>query len=207
MRASDRDRCKSGISSVCVALILLSALIFSASALSAEYTVFDNATGYHAAVEIQDAESYAFVKPGMLGEKVPDKVTNVSLYYVNGTNASFEDKGRSISFEKGNYTVYFDSGLEGKNFQALYDSFYNVTLSLPAGYDVRNPLLGMVSNGGEADETDGNVTVSWTRKSYVEARFYDDFQVELLIIFGTFWIALVVVFLVPYLLSRRKNEP
>ncbi|MBP2134164.1 hypothetical protein J2128_002130 [Methanomicrobium sp. W14] len=206
MRPADRDRCRFRVTSFCAALIILSSLVFCVSGLNASYYVYENASSYHASVDIQNLDGFEFLQPGILGEKVPLEVSNVSLAYENGTNATFEDKGRSITFEKGNYTAGYDAELKNKDFQVLFDNFYNVTLYLPKGYDVRNPLLGTVSTGGSATENNGTVQIDWTRKSYAEARFYDAFQVEILTIFGTFWIALVAVFLVPYILSRRKSQ-
>ncbi|MDD3978257.1 DUF5803 family protein [Methanomicrobium antiquum] len=210
MRTSNRDRSRFRVASCSIALILLSALlVFSASGLNASYFVYDNATGYHAAVEITDSERHDFIKPGILGEKVPLEVSNITLLYENQTSAEFKNIGRSISFEKGNYTVVFDAKVSNKNFQALFGTNYNITLHLPPGYDVRNPLLGMVSSGGnvETSELNGNETIiiEWTKKTFCEARFYDDFQLELLIIFGTFWMAIAVIFLVPYIMTRKKE--
>jgi len=211
MQTSDRDRCRFRIASCSIALILLSAfLVFSASGLDASFFVYDNATAYHAVVEIEDTDRYEFIQPGLLGEKIPLEVTNVSLLYKNGTEAAFEDKGRSIEFETGNYTALYDAKLKDNHFQALFTKPFNITLHLPPGYDVRNPLLGMVSTGGSVNtaETNGNETIviDWTKKTFCETRFYDSFQVQLLTIFGTFWIALVAIFLVPYILTRRKDE-
>ncbi|MBN2735212.1 MAG: hypothetical protein JXQ82_10230 [Methanomicrobiaceae archaeon] len=211
MQTPHRDRCKYRIASLCIALIILSAsVVFSVSGLNAHYYVYDNATGYHAAVEIEDCESYEFIQPGVLGEKIPLQVSNITLYKSTGSNATFEDKGRSISFEKGNYTAAYDAELKNKDFQVILSSPYNVTLYLPQGYDVKNPLLGMVSTGGIVstieDGDNETITIEWTKKMFCEARFYDAFQVEILTIFGTFWIALVAVFLVPYLMTRKKKE-
>lgn len=211
MQSPDRDKRRFRIASCSTALIFLSALlIFSASALDAGYFVYDNATGYHAAVEILDSDRFDFIRPGFMGEKVPLEVSNITLLYENQTSAEFKHAGRRISFESGNYTVLFDARLSDNNFQAIFDTIYNVTLHLPAGYDVRNPLLGMVSTGGSVSTAKINenetIVIEWTKKTFCEARFYDQFQVQLLTIFGTFWIALAAVFLVPYILTRNREE-
>ena len=206
MRTSGRDRCRFRVFALCFVLILLSASVFCASGLEAHYYVFDNATGYHALVETEDTDRYEFVQPGLLGEKVPLEAWNISLFYKNGTEAPFEDKGRHIEFEKGNYTTGYDAEFKNKDFQVVYNRPYNSTLYLADGYDVRNPLLGMVSQGGEVSENDGTISVSWTKKVFCECRFYDGFQEEILIIFGTFWIALLAVFLIPYLMMRQKKK-
>lgn len=211
MRPANRDRCKHRVASLSIALIILSVLIiFPVSGLNAQYYVYDNASSFHAVVEIQNTDKFEFIQPGLMGEKVPLEASNISLFYDNGTNAIFEDKGRSIVFEKGNYTAGYDAELKNKDFQAIFDNFYNVTLYLPQGYDVRNPLLGMVSTGGNVSTVKTgdieSVKIEWTKKAFCEARFYDAFQVQLLTIFGTFWIALLAVFLVPYIITRKKKE-
>ena len=228
MRCPGGDRRGLKITACCSALILLLVFaVFPASALNATFFVAENGSSYHASVEIEEVSEYRFEKPGVLGEKVPAESGNISLYYMNGSAAPFEDQERSIEFDKGNYTVGYDSGIDNHNFQALFDKRYNISVYLPSVFDVRNPLLGMVSTGGEViagdsivagdgfsvNETlDGGVSVydgiriDWEKKTYAEVRFYDSFQEKMLMIFGSLWLVVAVVFLVPYLMTRRRKE-
>ncbi|EHQ35482.1 hypothetical protein [Methanoplanus limicola] len=231
MRCSGGDRRGLNVLACCSALILLLVfVVFPASALNATFFVAENGSSYHASLEIEEASEYRFEKPGVLGEKVPAEYGNVSLYYTNGTEASFEDKGRSIEFEKGNYTVGYDSAIDNHNLQLIFDDRYNISVYLPPVFDVRNPLLGMVSTGGEVisgaevsengagsvdgagDETlsstgsgyDG-LRIDWVKRTYAEIRFYDSFQEKILMIFGSLWLVVAVVFLVPYMMTRRRK--
>ncbi len=142
----------------------------------------------------------------MLGEKIPVEVSNITLINESGGSVGFKMERHSVSFEKGNYTIGFDQVLGNNDFRVLMDDPYNITLHLPGKYHVNNPLLGMISSGGSADEDGNRTTVSWTRTKYAETRFYDDFQEKILLAFGSFWIVLVLIFLVPYLLSGRRKD-
>ncbi|UUX91360.1 hypothetical protein [Methanoplanus endosymbiosus] len=228
MRSTCGDRRGPKVAACCSALILLLVfVVFPASALDATFFVAENGSSYHVDMEINDVSEFSFEKPGVLGEKVPAEAGNISLIYQNGSAAPFEDKGRSIEFEKGNYTVGYDSGIDNHDFQALFDNRYNISVYLPSVFDVRNPLLGMVSTGGEViagdevseDESlSGNNTVNdtdsgyeglridWVKRNYAEIRFYDSFQEKMLMIFGSLWLVVAVVFLVPYLMTRRRKE-
>ncbi len=219
------------------ALILLSATIIlflsvipvsAAVPLNASFYVFDGAEQFHAEIEIINADRYYFVEPGFLGEEVPRSVTNTTLYYTeNLTATEFKEEtlGRSISFEKGNYTIEYDAALKNRDFQFIFNALYNMTLYLPQGYDVRNPLLGMTSPGSVVSTEDtqyltgvlaaknvtfsgGNETIKvvWEKRSFAECRFYDNTQVFLLEIFGSIWLAVAVVFAVPYLINRRRMK-
>ena len=206
MRTSDRDRRGSRILALCAALILLAAFFYPASALDADYYVAENGSLFHAEVAIRGAEAYEFTEPGYLGEKVSVDVKNISLSGENGEDAEFEEGWHSISFEKGNYTVGYDQAFSNNDFNVLLDSSYNITLYLPDKYSVSNPLLGMVSTGGSVNKSGNFTEISWKMKKYAEARFYDDFQEKMLFAFGSFWLALVLIFLIPYIQSRRKKD-
>ena len=206
MRIPDRDRRGSRILAICAALILLAAFFYPASALDADYYVAENGSLFHAEVDIREAEAYEFTEPGYLGEKVSVDVTNISLSGENGEYSEFEEGWHSISFKKGNYTVGFDQAFNKNDFSVLLDSSYNITLYLPDKYSVSNPLLGMVSTGGLVNKSGNFTEISWKMKKYAEARFYDDFQEKMLFAFGSFWLALVLIFLIPYLQSRRKKD-
>ncbi|MBN1431582.1 MAG: hypothetical protein JW931_02295 [Methanomicrobiaceae archaeon] len=206
MRTTCGDRRGSRIFIVCAALILLAAIFCPSSALDADIYIAENGSVFHAEVAVNDAESYEFNEPGMLGEKVPVEVSNISLVDESGADAAYEEKWNSISFEKGNYTVGFDQEFGNNDFRVLMDNPYNITLYLPDEYNVANPLLGMVSTGGSVNRSGDFTIISWKMKNYAEARFYDDLQEKMLLAFGSFWLVLVLIFLVPYLIVRRKTE-
>lgn len=206
MRTSGGDRRRSRIFIICAALIIFAAFFNPASALDADYFVAENGSVFHAEIGIQDTGDYNFIKPGYLGEKIPATVSNVSLVSETGANAEFKEQGNSISFEKGNYTVSYDQILENKNFRVIMENPYNITLYLPTVFRVENPLLGMVSSGGSVDKGGEYSRIFWEKRKYAEARFYDDFQEKILLAFGSFWIVLVLIFMVPYLLSRQKKN-
>jgi len=205
MRASDRDRRGSRILTLCAALILLAAFFYPASALDADYYVAENGSMFHGEVGILETNTYEFTEPGLLGEKVPVDVTNISIVGESGENIDFEEGWNSISFEEGNYTVGFDQAFSNNDFSVLLDTPYNITLYLPEKYNVANPLLGMVSTGGIVNSSENLTEISWEMKKYAGARFYDDMQEKMLLAFGSFWLVLVLIFLIPYLISRRKN--
>ena len=236
MCTSDGDRRDNRRSSSRAALIFISAAILflavipasAAVPLNATFFVYDGAETFHAEIEIINAERYAFVEPGILGEEVPRSVTNTTLRYTdNQTAAEFKTDafGRSIIFAKGNYTIEYDAALKNKDFQFIFNSLYNITLYLPQGYDVRNPLLGMTSPGSEVSTADtrsltgelaaknvtftgGNETIKvfWQNRAFAECRFYDSMQVFLLEVFGSVWLAVAAVFAVPYIMTRRRME-
>ena len=82
----------------------------------------------------------------------------------------------------------------------------DVTVVLPDAFGITNPLLGYTGTGAVVEETPAGTTITWEESRVVELRFYDAFQEQMLVIFGTFWLALVVIFLVPYFLTRRGQE-
>ncbi|NYT06439.1 MAG: hypothetical protein GKC04_08785, partial [Methanomicrobiales archaeon] len=143
---------------------------------------------------------------GILGERIPIPVSGVLVTNETGAIA-FEEQGRTgITFPRGDYTITFAGTVRDSYLQAMYDRPYNVTVTIPPPYDVRNPLLGMISPGGTVTDGDGALTIRWEQVRGFECRFYDPFREQLLVIFGTFWLALCAVFLVPFLLVRRRNR-
>lgn len=205
MRTADRDRRGPGIACICAALILGAALFLPASALDAGYYVADNGSVFHAEVEIEDVSGYEFFEPGMLGEKVSVDATNISLTDSSGSKAEFEEGWDGITFDQGNYTISYDQEFDNKDFRVMMDRSYNITLHLPSNYGVSNPLLGSVSTGGTVNSSDNFTDISWEMKRYAEVRFYDSFQEKMLYAFGSFWIVLVIIFLIPYIIARRKH--
>ena len=203
MRSTYRNRRRYSVALISLALILLCA--GSASALSANYTVAENGTFYTAEVEVLQAETYAFTEPGLLGEPVPVEVADIVLSNATGP-VNYTEERSAIRFPEGNYTIRYTAPLNANELTVMLDDISNITIFLPEQYRVENPLLGYVSAGGTVNTTGNGTTVYWNEARSAQVRYYDAFQEQALIIFGTFWIGLVVIFLVPYLIVRRKQE-
>ncbi len=179
------------------------------SALSAGYQVLPNGTAYRASIDVQDAKSYEFSDIGVMGQWVPLPVTDVRLTGAACDNCSFNWTGSSaIAFENGSYTVSFMAPLHESHFQAAYARQYNVNITLPQGFDVRNPFLGTLSPQG-ANVTrypDNTTTIRWDNATYFDVRFYDQAREDLLFLFGAIWIAIAAALLVPFLITMQKKE-
>ncbi len=201
MRTAFRNRCGPGIVALCIVLILVCP---AAAALNAEFAVFPNGTAYSASVEVAGLSEYEFVQQGLLGEKTDIDAHDILL---NGTEGEvgFENLGSRIIFPEGNYTIHYTAAMRDNTLRVDFSQPYNVTLSLPAGLKVQNPLLGMISAGGHAETENESVIIRWEDTYYAECRFYTDTQERALVIFGTFWIALCAFFITPYLISRRRG--
>lgn len=204
MRAPDRDRRRYRIAALCLALILLAG---AGAALSADYTVFPNGTAYSAAIEVTGVDRYQFTEPGLLGEDVPLSVRGVSVENESGAVAFTEGAYSTISFAEGNYTIRFAGTIQDRYMQVAFHSPYNVTFFIPSEFDVRNPLLGSVPGGKVYSATDGGTLVAWNSTRYFECRFYDSFQEKALIVFGTVWIAICLIFLIPFISQRLWQQP
>ena len=204
MRASSRDRCRFAVVALSIALIFIAA---PALALSAEYTVYENGTAYLAAVDLTETERYAFTEPGVLGERVPIRVSSVTLITDAGLPQSYNWTGASeITFPSGNYTVNFTGPLKDNHLVVLYDHIYQVRVILPEGYDVRNPLIGYVSPGANVSVRENQVVIAWNATRSIEARFYDPERESLLYLFGNFWVIIAVVLLMPFLLTMHRSR-
>jgi hypothetical protein len=175
------------------------------SALSANYTVAENGTLYTAEIDLLQADTFAFTEPGVLGEPVSVEATGIMLSNESGP-ANYTEERSAISFPEGNYTIRYTAPLGANELTVILDDASNITISLPEQYAVTNPLLGYVSTGGEVNTTRNGTTISWNEARSAQVRYYDAFQEQALIIFGTFWIGLVVIFLVPYMIVRRKRD-
>ena len=160
---------------------------------------------YHAAIDLREADRFDFYEAGLFGDRVPLKVQDVALsgdcdpceFTWNGAFA--------ITFPRGNYTLSYSAPLHENHFLVNFDAPRDVSVSIPAGFDVRNPALGMITPGGLVLPGDQGVTVTWNGTRTAEVRFYDQGREELLYIFANFWIVIAVVMLVPFLLTWRKR--
>jgi hypothetical protein len=98
--------------------------------------------------------------------------------------------------------------LHDNNLQGTFDRLYQVNVTIPEEFDVRNPLLAGISQGGVATHNNDNTTiVQWNKTAGFNVRFYDPGREELLWFFLQFMGILVVVLVViPWLLSMKKAE-
>jgi hypothetical protein len=212
MRTSDRDKRRPAFAALCAALVILLALVPPAGAFSAEYSVFPNGTAYRATIGINDTERYTFADMGFMGEDVPLNVGEVTLFHA-GNPVPFNwskpwGAPASISFAKGNYTISFIAPLRDNNLNGVFLQPYNVSVTLPQEFDVRNPLLAGLSNGANVTRlADNTTTVSWTKAFTFDLRFYSKGQQDLLFFFLQFMgILIAVLVVIPYLLSMKKGE-
>jgi hypothetical protein len=204
MRAAPGDRCRSAFLALCLAALLT---VLPAAGLGAAYRITENGTSYYATLDLADAEGFEFYETGMLGERIPLRVSDVMLSG-DCDPCPFEWIGNTaITFERGNYSLSYRGPVRDNHFHATFESPRQVNVSLPPGLDVRNPALGMISQGGTvADSSGGGIDVTWNSTRTAEIRFYDEGRENLLYIFANFWIIIAVVMLVPFLLSMRKRE-
>jgi len=119
---------------------------------------------------------------------------------------NYTEERSAIRFPEGNYTIRYIAPLSSNELTVMLDDASNISVFLPGQYAVANPLLGYVSTGGTVNATENGTTILWENARSAQVRYYDAFQEQALIIFGTFWIGIVVIFLVPYLIVRRKRE-
>ena len=154
-----------------------------------------------------DADRFEFYETGMLGERSPLRASEVMLSG-DCDPCQFEWSGNTaIIFERGNYSLSFQGPVRDNHFHATFEAPRQVSVFLPPGLDVRNPALGMISQGGVVlDSPEGGITVAWNSTRTAEIRFYDEGRENLLYIFANFWIIVAVVMLVPFLFSMKKRE-
>jgi hypothetical protein len=181
------------------------------AAISADYVVYPNGTAYQAFVDVENADSYQFTDVGALGEPVPLDAGDISLLgncspcRYNSTPPSFLNSLPGISFEKGNYTVSFVAPLRDNHLIAEFENPYQVNVTLPSEFDVRNPLLASLSPGANVTHyQDNTTTVRWDRATSFDLRFYDQGQEVLLYFFLQMMAILVLLFVViPYVMMRK----
>lgn len=183
------------------------------SAISAEYLVYPNGTAYHASVEIENTSRYEFVESGLLGEPSPLTVKDIQLsgncspcnYSVTGP--SFTSNVQAITFEQGNYVVSFTSPIRDNHIQASFKSPYNVNITIPQEFDVRNPLLAGISPGANVTRSPDNTTIiRWNKTQSADLRFYDSGRETLLYFFLQFMGIIAIVMLFPFLLTMKKKQ-
>ncbi len=184
-------------------------LVQAAAGLTADYGIVQNGTAYSARIGLVGAAEYSFWEPGLMGEKIPVVPQDVRLSDMKGgcDPCNFSWDGRSvIRFPQGNYTLSYTQAIRDNHFIVIFDEPADVTLSLPAGLDVRNPLLGSISSGGTlAQREDGTLLLTWNRTRFAECRFYEPFREFLLVTFFTIWTVLAIVLVLPFLLPGRRG--
>ncbi|MEN6610337.1 MAG: hypothetical protein ABFC24_05800 [Methanoregulaceae archaeon] len=206
MRTPNRDRCRSAIAALCIAVILLA--VPASAALTVKYTVLPNGSAYLAEIQVNDTSGYTFAESGVLGERVPVKVSHVSLSGDCDT-CNFTWKGDSeIGYAKGNYTLSFMGPIRDNHLVGTYDKQYNVTVNLPSNFSVTNPLLAGLSQGAAVTHNPDNSTlIQWNTTKSFDLRFYDESREALLYLFGNFWIVIAIIFLLPFLLTMKRKPP
>ncbi|MCX6699950.1 MAG: DUF5803 family protein [Methanomicrobiales archaeon] len=209
MRAPHRDRRGPCVTLLCLALVslLAAAFVVPVLGLSIEYRVLPNGTAYDGIVQVEKSTGYQFYETGAMGERLPVKVTNISLsgacspctYNLSG------DSG--ISYPEGNYTISYQGPVRENHIITSFERPYNVSVVLPWGLDVRNQFLGVVSPGGDITAINNtSVNVNWTGVRSVELRFYDQGRESLLYMFANFWLIIAFVLLTPFLLSMKRKQ-
>jgi hypothetical protein len=213
MRTPNRDRCRSALAPCCAALVIL-VFIFPAAAITAGYEVFPNGTAYRATIDIVNTDRYEFSDVGVIGEQVPISVSNVTLTgncspcTFNWTTPILLSNTKEITFPKGNYTISYVAPLKDNHLTESFRSQYQVNVTLPEEFDVRNPLLAGISTGGSfIRHADNTTTLQWNKTTSFDLRFYDPGREELFFFFLQLMVIIIVVFvIIPYAMTMKKNQ-
>ncbi|WP_292519949.1 DUF5803 family protein [Methanoculleus sp.] len=176
------------------------------AAETAAFQVLPGGTAYEASIEVTGSE-HAFWSPGLMGERVPLQVEDIEVLGASGP-VEYQDTGRGvITFPEGNYTITYRAPVRDNHLVAAFDTPYAITITLPEGLDVKNPLIGMISPGGTiSSRPNGTTEVVWNQVTVAEARFYSPEREILLTTFGTVWLAVALVLILPLILSRRRER-
>jgi len=156
---------------------------------------------------VVDANKFDFFESGVLGERIPQKVGNIGVVG-NCSPCQFNTSGTSsITFSKGNYTILYSAPMRDYHLQAAFERPYEVNVTLPEEFDVRNPLLAGMNPGAQIfGNSDNSTIVSWNKTMNFDLRFYDRNRESLLYLFGNFWVVIAIVMLVPFLITMRQKE-
>jgi hypothetical protein len=180
-----------------------------AGAIEAEYWIAENASSYHAVYTLENASEYAWWDLGLLGERIPLTVHNITLRSGNGTCDPCPYTSvppNQITFDDGDYLLSFNGAIHNNQLLVDFETPSSIRVHVPEGLDVRNPLLGVVSPGATITEEPPGILLSWNETRMIECRLYDPFRETLLTSFLTFWAVIAVVLLFPFLVMRRKKE-
>ena len=104
--------------------------------------------------------------------------------------------------------MVFVAPLQDDHLQGVFEEPYQVNVTIPQEFDVRNPLLAGLSTGANTTRFADNTTlVQWNMVYSFDLRFYDNSREDLLYFFLQFMGILVLVLVViPYIMSMRRQE-
>jgi hypothetical protein len=205
VQAPSRDRRGPALLALCLGLVILA---IPAGAIEAEYWVAEDASSYHAAYTLENASEYAWWDLGLLGERIPVTVYNITLRSRDGACDSCLFTAvppNQITFDTGDYILSFDGEIHNNQLLVDFQTPSSIQVHIPEGLDVRNPLLGVVSPGVNITEEPVGILLSWNNTQMIECRMYDPFRETLLTSFLTFWVVIAVVLLFPFLVMRKKQ--
>lgn len=172
--------------------------------ISLSATLGEDGKGYQALVIVNNTDRYELIEPGMIGERIPLQVTNLSVHNETESLVIAPDRG-ILNFPKGNYSISDEAPVTANTFQFLFTEPANVSVTLPPPFLIGNPLLtSLQPSGSTTTEGNNTTTVSWNQVRSVELRYYDEGQEHLLFFFVQFWLIIAVVMLLPFFLSRNK---
>ena len=203
MRTPHRDRRGPALAALCLALILIAV---PAAAEEAVIRVLPGGDAYEASITVTGSE-YTFWTPGLMGERTPLSVEKLMVLGPEGP-VEYQEAGRGlITFpEEGNYTITYQAPVRNNYLVVAFDTPYAVSVDLPDGFDVKNPIIGMISPGGAISSgPNGTTEITWDQIRIVEVRFYTPGREIMLITFGILWLAVALVLLLPLLISRKKG--
>jgi hypothetical protein len=185
----------------------LTGLILIASpvaALNVSAVLHEDGKAYSGCVIINQTERYEFIQSGMLGERIPLQISNLTVKNETGTLLQVKPDRGVLTLPNGNYTISYETSVSGNTIQILLPSPGNISITLPHPYMIGNPLLTSLQPGGSTTEKRNNTTeVFWSDERVVEMRYYDEQQERLLSFFAQFWMIIAVVLLLPFFLTRR----
>jgi len=178
-----------------------------AAALDGSFVVLPNGSAYRGTIPLEDVETYAFTEPGILGERVPLRVSEVRLFQDDREVPVNWSRPTEIMFPKGNYTLEYTASVKENHLVLTFLEPSEVEIQVPPSFRVENPFLGMVSPGGAVSRgVDNGTVIHWNATRNAEVRFYDEGRETLLGFFAQFWFVIAVVLLMPYLLTWRRKK-
>jgi hypothetical protein len=206
VHSSSRDRRGPALLALCLAIVICT---IPAGAIEAEYWIAENASSYHAVFWLENASEYAWWDLGLLGERIPLAVHNITLYSSDEAcdPCPFTPvPPNQINFDTGDYILSFDGVIHNNQLLVEFETSSTIRVHVPEELDVRNPLLGVVSPGGTIHDEPTGLLLSWNDTRMFECRLYDPFRETLLTTFLTFWAVVAVVLLFPFLMMRKRQD-
>ena len=183
-----------------IALILL---VLPVAGLSVNATLHEDGKAYNADIIANQTERYEFIQSGMLGERIPLQVFNLTVRNETDEISVKPDRGVLV-LPMGNYTIDYEVSVSGNSIQIVLPSQGDISVTLPHPYNIENPLLTSLQPGGSTIVNVNNSTeIKWSDVRSIELRYYDEKQENLLFLFAQFWLIVAVILLLPFFLSRR----